>query len=118
TDDDHGFVLQHGFMVTHVFVGSRDTGRIVSHRFTTGGCRTMTDTTPNTGLQFRTDVEEDYGPVVDWATDFDLMDPDYVVHPEQRWAEQREGCPIAFTERRQRTWLPVRYKDLSDIAHD
>src|SRR3546814_2274875 len=47
------------------------------------------------------------------------MDPDYVVHPEQRWTEQRNGgCPIAFTERRQRTWLPVRYEDLSAIAHD
>jgi cytochrome P450 len=78
----------------------------------------MTDTTPNTGFQFRTDVEEDYGPITDWATDFDLMDPDYVVHPEQRWTEQRSGCPIAFTERRQRTWLPVRYEDLSAIAHD
>jgi cytochrome P450 len=79
----------------------------------------MTDTTPTTGLQFRTDVEEDYGPVTDWATDFDLMDPDYVVHPEQRWTEQRNGgCPIAFTERRQRTWLPVRYEDLAEIAHD
>jgi len=78
----------------------------------------MTDTTPSTGLQFRTDVEEDYGPVTDWATDFDLMDPDYVVEPERRWTEQRERCPIAFTERRQRTWLPVRYDDLSAIAHD
>ena len=28
----------------------------------------MTDTTPNTGLQLRTDVEEDYGAVSDWAT--------------------------------------------------
>ncbi len=78
----------------------------------------MTDTTPSTGLQFRTDVEEDYGPVTDWTTDFDLLDPDYVVQPERRWTEQRERCPIAFTERRQRTWLPVRYEDLSAIAHD
>ena len=78
----------------------------------------MTDTTPNAGLQFRSDVQEDYGPVTDWANDFDLMDPDYVVRPEQRWTEQRNGCPIAFTERRQRTWLPVRYEDLSAIAHD
>ena len=77
----------------------------------------MTDIT-NTELQFRTGVQEDYGPVTDWATDFDLMDPDYVVHPEQRWTEQRNGCPIAFTERRQRTWLPVRYEDLAEIAHD
>src|SRR3546814_16450798 len=80
--------------------------RMMSHRFATRGSQPMTDTTPNTGLQFRTDVEEDYGPVTDWATDFDLMDPDYVVHPEQRWTEQRNGgCPIAFTQRRQRTWL-------------
>jgi cytochrome P450 len=77
----------------------------------------MTDIT-NTDLQFRTGVQEDYGPVTDWASDFDLLDPDYVLHPEQRWTEQRNGCPIAFTERRQRTWLPVRYKDLADIAHD
>ncbi|MDY7105146.1 MAG: hypothetical protein S0880_28500 [Actinomycetota bacterium] len=47
-----------------------------------------------------------------------IADPDYVIEPEKRWAEQRERCPIAFTERRQRTWLPVRYSDLGDIAHD
>src|SRR3546814_16234135 len=93
--------------------------RMMSHRFATRGSQPMTDTTPNTGLQFRTDVEEDYGTVTDWATDFDLMDPDYVVHPAQRWSEQRNGgCPIAFTERRQRTWLPVRYEDLSAIPHE
>ena len=78
----------------------------------------MTEATPIGGLQFRAGIEQDYGPVTDWGTDFDLMDPDYVVHPEQRWAEQRNGCPIALTERRQRTWLPVRYADLSEIAHD
>lgn len=64
------------------------------------------------------DVEADYGPVTDWSTDFDILDPEYVVRPEQRWAEQRAECPVAFTERRQRTWLPVKYDDLSDIAHD
>lgn len=66
----------------------------------------------------RDEVAVDYGPVEDWATDFDILDDDYIVHPEKRWAEQRERCPIAFTERRQRTWLPVKYEDLSDIAHD
>ena len=79
----------------------------------------MTDAmTPYDGLQPRADRAQDYGPVDDWATDFDIFDPDYVVEPEQRWAEQRERCPIAFTERRQRTWLPVKYQDLADIAHD
>ncbi|HEX5367302.1 MAG TPA: cytochrome P450 [Acidimicrobiales bacterium] len=78
----------------------------------------MTDTTSAAGLHFRADRVQDYGPVTDWAVDFDLMDPDYIVRPEERWSEQQERCPIAFTERRQRTWLPVRYEDLSEIAHD
>ncbi|HEY1116616.1 MAG TPA: cytochrome P450, partial [Acidimicrobiales bacterium] len=73
---------------------------------------------PYNGLQPRADRAQDYGPVTDWSTDFDIFDPDYVVEPEKRWAEQRQRCPIAFTDRRQRTWLPVGYKDLADIAHD
>jgi cytochrome P450 len=63
-------------------------------------------------------VAEVYGPVEDWASDFDILEAGYVVHPEVRWAEQRERCPIAFTDRRQRSWLPVRYADVADIAHD
>ena len=79
----------------------------------------MTDaTTRYGGLEIPTGRARDYGPVEDWGRDFDIFDPEYVVHPEQRWAEQRQRCPIAFTERRQRAWLPVRYKDLADIAHD
>lgn len=78
----------------------------------------MTDTTHQHHFEARADRAMDFGPVSDWATDFDLLDPEYVVHPERRWAEQRQQCPIAFTERRQRTWLPVRYEDLSAIAHD
>ena len=80
----------------------------------------MTDSMQETefSASVREAVAVDYGPVEDWATDFDILDEEYVVHPEERWAEQRERCPIAFTERRQRTWLPVKYEDLSDIAHD
>ncbi len=62
--------------------------------------------------------ESGSAPVEDWATDFDIFEPGHVADPAARWAEQRERCPIAFTERRQRTWLPVRYQDLSAIAHD
>ena len=77
----------------------------------------MTDTT-GSHLHVRETNEAAFGPVRDWATDFDLFEPGYVTDPASRWAEQRERCPIAFTERRQRTWLPVRYEDLSAIAHD
>ena len=69
-------------------------------------------------FQGRADRTVDFGPVTDWADDFDILEPEYVKRPEERWAWQREHCPIAFTERRQRTWLPVLYSDLSDIAHD
>ncbi len=56
--------------------------------------------------------------VLDWARDFDIFDLGYIAEPERMWQEQRERCPIAFTERRSRTWLPVRYDDIADIAHD
>lgn len=56
--------------------------------------------------------------VIDWFNDFDILNREYVVEPEKMWAQMREECPIAFTERRSRTWLPVRYEDLSEIAHD
>jgi cytochrome P450 len=77
----------------------------------------MTDTA-DAHLHVRENDESTLGPVQDWATDFDMFEPGYVSDPTGRWAEQRERCPIAFTERRQRTWLPVRYEDLSAIAHD
>ncbi len=56
--------------------------------------------------------------IVNWVDDFDILDHGYVVQPEKTWAQMRKQCPIAFTERRSRTWLPVRYEDLAEIAHD
>ena len=56
--------------------------------------------------------------VLDWARDFDIFHPDYVTEPERTWDELRGSCPIAFTERRNRAWLPVRYDDIAEIAHD
>ncbi|MCU4187455.1 cytochrome P450 [Acidiferrimicrobium sp. IK] len=86
-------------------------------------------TSTNEATELHTESREKYAqharswdteiaPVTDWATDFEVLDPDYVLHPEERWAEQRERCPIAFTERRQRSWLPVRSADLQAIAQD
>ena len=57
-------------------------------------------------------------PTTDWATDFDILDPHYVEDPARVWAELRERCPVARTERRGPTWLPVRYDDIASIAHD
>lgn len=54
----------------------------------------------------------------DWATDFDILDHDYVADPAPVWADLRESCPVAHTERYGSTWLPTRYDDLAAIAHD
>jgi hypothetical protein len=56
--------------------------------------------------------------VLDWANDFDIFHQSYVTEPEHTWDELRGRCPIAFTERRNRAWLPVRYDDIAEIAHD
>jgi cytochrome P450 len=55
---------------------------------------------------------------LDWATDFDILDPRYVADPASVWAQLRGTCPIARTERRGPTWMPVGYDDIAAIAHD
>jgi cytochrome P450 len=57
-------------------------------------------------------------PVENWETDFDVLDPGYVMDPFSIWADLRSRCPIAHTNRRGSTWLPTRYEDVSAIAHD
>ncbi len=57
-------------------------------------------------------------PVEQWETDFDVMDPAYVADPFRIWDELRATCPVAHTERRGSTWLPTRYQDVVDLAHD
>jgi len=57
-------------------------------------------------------------PVAEWASDYDVFDPAYVTDPYPIWAELRETCPIAHTDRWGGSWLPTRYADVSAIAHD
>lgn len=57
-------------------------------------------------------------PVEDWATDFDVMDPRYLADPFTIWDELREVCPIPHTNRRTSSWMPLRYDDVTAIAHD
>ena len=55
---------------------------------------------------------------IDWATDFDILDPRYVADPAGVWAALRGTCPIARTDRHGRTWMPVTYDEVTAIAHD
>ncbi len=59
-----------------------------------------------------------HGPVTDWATDFDHADPEYNRNAHAIWADLRERCPVAHTERYHGAWLPVTHADVSQIAHD
>jgi cytochrome P450 len=57
-------------------------------------------------------------PVMDWETDFDVMDPQYLTDPFSIWDELRQNCPIPHTNRRKSSWMPLRYDDVTAIAHD
>ena len=60
----------------------------------------------------------DTEPVTRWDTDFDVLSPEYVEDPFRIWDELRRTCPVAHTDRRGSTWLPTRYQDVVDLAHD
>jgi hypothetical protein len=54
----------------------------------------------------------------DWGRDLDILDRRFVGDPAAVWRELRDECPVAFTERRGRAWMPVRYDDVASIAND
>jgi cytochrome P450 len=60
----------------------------------------------------------DHPPVTDWKTDFDHTDDVWAADPYPIWAELREECPFAHTDRYGGAWLPTRYDDVSEIAYD
>jgi cytochrome P450 len=57
-------------------------------------------------------------PVIDWATDFDYLDPEWVENPYPIWDELRSKCPVAHTDRFMGAYLPTRYEDVRAIAFD
>jgi cytochrome P450 len=59
-----------------------------------------------------------YGPVTDWATDFDHAEPEYNANAHEVWAELRGSCPVAHTDRYNGAWLPVTHELVSQIAYD
>lgn len=58
------------------------------------------------------------GPTQDWGRDLDILDRRFVDDPAAVWQELRDECPVAFSERRGRAWMPVRYDDIAEIAND
>jgi cytochrome P450 len=57
-------------------------------------------------------------PVVDWATDFDHTDNEWVTDPYPIWDKLRRTCPVAHSDRYGGTWLPVRHEDVAAVAYD
>ena len=57
-------------------------------------------------------------PVHDWARDFDHTDPSWVSDPYPIWADLRERCPVAHSERYGGTWLPTTHELVSEVAYD
>ena len=60
-----------------------------------------------------------FGPVTDWATDFDHGDPEYNKNIHAIWENLKaSGCPIAHTDRYGGTWLPLTHEMVHEIAYD
>jgi cytochrome P450 len=55
-------------------------------------------------------------PVDDWTTDYDIFDPTYCSDPGPIWADIRQRCPIAHSERWGGSYLPTRYEDVAEMA--
>ena len=58
----------------------------------------------------------DRPPVGDWATDYDIFDPQYCGDPGPIWADLRERCPVAHSERWGGSWMATRYADVAEMA--
>ncbi|MCH8921333.1 MAG: cytochrome P450, partial [Chloroflexi bacterium] len=57
-------------------------------------------------------------PIKDWATDYDIFDPEYIKDPFPVWDDLRGKCPIAHTERWGSSWMPTKHEDVYAIAQD
>ena len=67
-------------------------------------------------LETTPDVWADGGPVDDWTTDYDIRDKDYVENPVPIWAEMRDKCPVAHTDRLGGSWNPTTFDDVREMA--
>ena len=61
----------------------------------------------------------DYGPVADFATDFDHGDPAYNPNAPEVWKALREGgCPVAHSDRYGGMWVPLTHDTVHEVAYD
>ena len=61
----------------------------------------------------------DYGPVTDYATDFDHGVREYNPRAPQVWKELREGgCPVAHSDRYGGMWVPLTHDTVNEVAYD
>ena len=62
---------------------------------------------------------DDYGPVKDFATDFDHADRQYNPNAPEVWKELREsGCPVAHSDRYGGMWVPITHDMVHEVAYD
>jgi cytochrome P450 len=57
-------------------------------------------------------------PVLDFATDWDHTDPQWVADPYPIWDDLRQRCPVAHTDRYGGAWFPATHAGVSAVAHD
>ena len=55
---------------------------------------------------------------LNWATDYDVVDPSFVADPYPVYEELRGTCPVAHSDRWGGSWMPTKYDDIVAIAHD
>lgn len=59
----------------------------------------------------------DYGPVSDFATDFDHADKGYNANAPEVWKALRDsGCPVAHSDRYGGMWTPITHEAVNDVA--
>lgn len=49
---------------------------------------------------------------------YDHLDSSFAADPGPVWRAMREQCPVAHSELYDGFWVPTRYDDITDIAHD
>lgn len=65
-----------------------------------------------------TSIDPTPRPVVDPTTDYDIFDAAFIADPYPVFAEIRERCPVAHTDRHQGSWLPASYETIREVAQD